>query len=43
MATLYDNMIQVYILGALLLIAFVLLGMWITRDAKRDNNKDQQK
>lgn len=28
-------MTQVYILGALLLIAFILMGMWITRDSKK--------
>lgn len=29
-------MINLYILGALLLIAFTLLGMWTTRDNNRD-------
>jgi len=29
-------MIQVYILGALLLIAFTLLGIWMSIDAKKE-------
>lgn len=29
-------MVNIYILGALLAIAIILLGMWITRDIKRD-------
>jgi heme/copper-type cytochrome/quinol oxidase subunit 4 len=29
-------MIQVYTVGALLLIAFTLIGIWMTLDAKKD-------
>jgi hypothetical protein len=29
-------MIEIYIFGALLAIAIILLGMWITRDVKGD-------
>jgi hypothetical protein len=32
-------MIQVYILGALLLIAFTLLGIWMSIDAKKEKKE----
>jgi hypothetical protein len=34
MNTLNTTMVNIYILGALLAIAIILLGMWITRDLK---------
>lgn len=37
MNTFNTVMTNLYILGALLAIAIILLGMWITRDIKKDN------
>lgn len=31
----YTTMTNTYILGALLLIAFIMLGMWITKNDKK--------